>query len=114
MPLNSNQKGKAGEREAAAFLREHGFDARRGQQFAGGGDSPDVVHSVPYTHIEVKRVEALSLYKALEQSIEDAPEVEDDAYMYPVVMHRRNNKPWVVIMLAEDFLEIMHTVGDYQ
>ena len=36
-------KGKVGEREFAELLRAHGFDARRGQQFAGGADSPDVV-----------------------------------------------------------------------
>lgn len=34
--MNSRNKGKRGEREFAALLREHGFDARRGQQFAGG------------------------------------------------------------------------------
>jgi len=52
--INSRQKGKRGEREAAAFLRSLGFEARRGQQFAGGGDSPDVVTSLSNVHIEVK------------------------------------------------------------
>lgn len=36
--MNSRQKGKVGEREFASLLREHGFDARRGQQFSGGAD----------------------------------------------------------------------------
>ena len=40
MSLNSRRKGKVGEREFAGLLREHGFDARRGVQFAGGADSP--------------------------------------------------------------------------
>jgi Holliday junction resolvase len=54
--LNSNQKGKRGEREAAAFLTDEGFPARRGQQFAGGTDSPDVVcESLSGLHFEVKR-----------------------------------------------------------
>ena len=41
--MNSRQKGKVGEREFAALLRVQGFDARRGVQFCGGVDSPDVV-----------------------------------------------------------------------
>ena len=53
--MNSRQKGKVGEREFAALLRVHGFDARRGQQFAGGGDSPDVVSgALRWLHIEVR------------------------------------------------------------
>ena len=31
----SRNKGKRGELELAHVLQEHGFDARRGQQFAG-------------------------------------------------------------------------------
>jgi hypothetical protein len=37
--VNSRTKGKRGEREFASLLREHGFDARRGQQFCGGEDN---------------------------------------------------------------------------
>ena len=36
--MNSRRKGKVGEREFAALLRENGFDARRGQQFSGSPD----------------------------------------------------------------------------
>ena len=45
MPMGkkSRDKGKAGERELASKLREYGYDARRGVQFHGGPDSPDVV-----------------------------------------------------------------------
>ena len=31
--MNSKDKGKRGERMAAAKFREHGFDARRGVQY---------------------------------------------------------------------------------
>lgn len=56
--MNSRDKGKRGEREFASLLREHGFDARRGQQFAGGADSPDVVSdALAWLHVEVKRVQ---------------------------------------------------------
>lgn len=99
--INSCTKGKVGEREVAALLRDNGYDARRGQQFAGGGDSPDVVHDMDRVHIEVKRVEALQLYKALEQA--DRDKKDEDR---PIVFHRKNGKRWVVIMYADDFLTI--------
>lgn len=102
MPINSNQKGKAAEREVAKLLRDNGYEARRGQQFSGGGDSPDVVHSMSGFHIEVKRVEKLSLYSALDQAEEDRRDTD-----IPVVFHRRSRKPWTVVMYAEDFLELV-------
>jgi len=61
MPVNSKQKGSRGEREAAGVIAEvFGCEARRGQQFAGGKDSPDVIHSIPGVHFEIKRVEKLA------------------------------------------------------
>ena len=102
MTINSSRKGKVGEREAALFLRTHGFEARRGQQHAGGPDSPDVVHDIDGIHLEVKRVEKLRIYEALEQADRDSA-VSD----MPVVLHRRNRKPWVVIMYGGDFLELV-------
>ena len=83
MAKNSRTKGKVGELEVAALLRDYGFEARRGQQFSGGSDSPDVVHSIPNVHLEVKRVEAFSLYPALEQADRDRDNGE-----IPVVFHR--------------------------
>lgn len=41
--INSRQKGKRGERLWRDQLREQGFTARRGQQYAGGIESPDVI-----------------------------------------------------------------------
>ncbi len=98
----SRDKGKRGELEVAALLKAHGFDARRGQQFAGGPGSPDVVHSMDGFHIEVKRTETFSLYDALAQSNADKKPGEDS-----VLFHRRNGKSWVVVMDAEAFLKLM-------
>jgi len=98
--INSRAKGAAGEREFANYLREHGYEARRGQQFSGGADSPDVI-GLPGVHHEVKRVETFSLYPGLEQAIGDA-----GAGSMPVVAHRRNRKPWVAILLMDDFLKL--------
>lgn len=102
MTINSKAKGKQGELEVAALLREHGFEARRGQQFAGGGDSPDVVSNLPGVHLEVKRTERFLLWDAVAQAERDAR-----AGAMPVVIHRMSRKPWVVVMRAEDFLTLM-------
>lgn len=101
MTINSRTKGKTGELELAAALRSQGFDSKRGQQFKGGGDSPDVT-GLPGFHIEAKRVEAGNLYVWLAQAVRDA-RIED----IPVVMHRRNKKPWVAILQLDDFLQLV-------
>ncbi len=103
----SREKGKRGEREVAALLKEYGFEARRGQQFRGGADSPDVVHNIPNVHIEVKLREKLSLYPTLEQALSETFDG------YPVVFHRRNGKRWVVVLYADDFLRVMEEMGKW-
>ena len=100
---NSRRKGVVGEREIAKYLRDHGFtEARRGQQFKGGADSPDVVGLTGF-HVEVKRVERLDLNAAMEQSIRDSAPDEK-----PIVVHRRNNDYWKVTMRLDDFMEVIH------
>lgn len=66
---NSRSKGKRGELMFRDKLREHGFTARRGQQFAGGPDSPDVICEELDNrfHFEVKNTAVLRLSDALEQ-----------------------------------------------
>lgn len=98
--MNSNAKGKAGERELARVLRSYGIDAHRGVQYHGGPDSPDVI-GLDGIHIEVKRTEELRLYQAMEQSIRDSGDGE-----IPAVFHRRNNKGWLVILRLEDFMDL--------
>lgn len=101
-PVNSRAKGCRGERQWRDELRDMGFSARRGQQFSGGTDSPDVVcPSLPSIHWEVKRVEAGNPYGWMEQAARDA------GSKIPVVAHKRNNRPWVCILSAKDFLEIL-------
>jgi hypothetical protein len=100
--MNSKRKGKVGEREFAALLREEGFDARRGQQFAGSADSPDVVSdALAWLHFEIKRAEALNLADACAQA-------EGDCGGKPwVVAHRRNHAPWLITMRAETFFRLL-------
>lgn len=98
--MNSNRKGKVGERELATKFREYGFTAKRGQQHKGGPDSADVeVEEWPDVHIECKRTEKLQLYPAMKQAIRDCGD------KVPVVIHRRNGEEWVVVMRLDDFVK---------
>lgn len=102
---NSCRKGKAGEREAAHELaRVLGIDARRGQQFSGSPESPDVVTSLSGVHWEVKRVERLQIVKALDQAIADAGQD------VPAVLHRPNGCAWMVTVRLDDLPRLARCV----
>lgn len=102
--INSRNKGKCGELELVNFLKERGIEARRGQQYEGSSDSPDVIaHGcLREIHIEVKRVEAGNMYGWLEQACTDA-----DLCKVPIVAHRRNGKQWIAVLDLRDFINIM-------
>lgn len=99
--MNSKAKGKRGELEVAKILREHGYDARRGQQFSGANGDPDVV-GLPGVHIEVKYREHLNLYEAMAQSKGDALPGE-----IPVVVHRKSREKWLVTLDFERWLDMI-------
>ena len=102
MSKMSKEKGKRGEREFAAVLRSFGFEARRGQQFSGGDDSPDVVcPSLPSIHFEVKRVEKVNLPVAYIQA------AADGVGKAPVVVTRKNGGEWMAYLTATDLLLIL-------
>ena len=98
--MNSKNKGARGERELAAKLKEHGYIARRGQQYSGANGDADVV-GLPYVHIECKRVERLNVQDAMDQSVRDAPDGE-----VPTVMHRKNHSEWLVTMRLDDWIRM--------
>jgi hypothetical protein len=102
----SRSKGARGERQAARELsRVLGVPARRGQQFSGV-EGKDVVVGLDGLHVEVKRCEKLSLYPAIEQACRDAAAGE-----VPLVLHRRNGKPWLVILELEQLPELARLVA---
>ena len=98
----SRDKGKRGELEVVALLKKHGFEARRGQQFRGGSDSPDVIHNIEGIFIEVKLRQALNIYAALEQANEEKPEGDS-----VLLFHRKNNKRWLVTCDADEYLDLL-------
>lgn len=100
MGMMSKRKGRNGEREVAELLRQAGYPARRGVQYAGGPDSPDVI-GLEGVHLEVKRTETLRLWPAVEQAKRDARPGD-----LATVWHRANSRPWVVILPASDFLSL--------
>jgi hypothetical protein len=98
----AREKGKRGEREAAAELGSLlGVQARRGVQYQGGPDSPDVVLDGVAIHVEAKRTEKLTLWPAVEQARADAPTGK-----VPIVWHRPNRRGSVVIVETARLLEL--------
>ena len=101
----SKAKGKRGEREAASELGALlGCDARRGVQYQGGPDSPDVVLAGLGIHVECKRVERLDLYGAMRQATDDAGDA------VPIVWHRKNNEASVCIVQTCDLIRLAREI----
>jgi hypothetical protein len=99
------EKGKRGEREAAAELAAVlGVTARRGVQYHGGPDSPDVVLEGVPIHVECKRTERLSLWPAVDQAVADAGQ------SVPMVWHRCNRRDSVVIVRTCDLARLVEVL----
>lgn len=105
MGRRSKQKGKRGEREVANILKRYGYEARRTAQYCGStGDASDVIGLEGY-HIEVKNVERLNLWKAIEQSRHDA--MEAGKKEVPVVVFKKSRTSWQICIEFEEFLKIL-------
>ena len=104
----SKNKGARGERELANELeRLFKCQAHRGRQYSGGSESPDVVTTIDGVHIECKRVEQFRLWDALEQANSDCGDKT------PIVCHRKNNKPWVVVVELDKHPELIKRMKKY-
>lgn len=94
MAINSRQKGKRGELEAAAEWNKHlpNAHSRRSQQHSGTESASDLISpGTPHLWLEVKRVErGLDLYAVMDKSREQCGE------LCPVVLHRKNATEWLV------------------
>ena len=99
MSSQSRDKGKRGEREWAAWLRDwlDCGNARRGQQHQGGAESPDVVGGINGTHVEVKRRASIGAARFLDQAIYDA-----GPRQLPYVAMREDRGPWLLLIRAQD------------
>jgi Holliday junction resolvase len=103
----SREKGKRGERQGAKALSEIlGAELRRGVQYHGGPNSPDIV-GVDGLHVECKYDEVTigkKLYSALSQADNDCSE------NIPFVLSRRNREGWVVAIRLENLVEFSRQV----
>lgn len=79
----SRTKGKVYERHVSNTLKAMGHTTRRGVQFQGGPDSPDVV-GIKGIHIECKHMAKVNVHAAMKQAAADAGE------SVPAVFHRVN------------------------
>jgi hypothetical protein len=100
MSINSRNIGRRGENELSKVLNDYGFTTERMSQYCGKTGVPDV-QGLPHIHIECKRVEALNMEKAYEQSSSDSLDGE-----MPTVMHRKNRGKWMVTMSLEDWVKL--------
>jgi len=100
---HAKAKGARGEREWRDMLRKYGLTAIRSQQFCGlGKHAADVLcDELPEVHFEVKRTEQCKPYAFVEQATLDAKG------NLPVVAFKMNNKDWLVIMDADEFLTLL-------
>lgn len=105
--VNSNQKGKRGEREFAKLLRQHGYEkARRGQQY-NGLEGEDVV-GLPYVWTEVKRVEKMDWAAWIPKAIADC---QENGRLFWHIAIRSNRKKWVICQELSSFYYMM--TGDF-
>lgn len=102
--MNSKRKGSAGERELCAILAQAGAAHRNDQRYVGGTDNPDISFQMggKRFHVECKRAEKFNAYAAVDQAERDA-----NGHAVPLVAHRRNRRPWLVVLKLEDFLRLL-------
>jgi len=105
----SRNKGKRGEREVAKLLTLRGYPARRGVQYKGGLNSPDVIcEPLNFVHIEAKWVNKLNLYTAFEQAKSEA-----GMEKVPVVIQKADRKEVLVTMSYFDWINLIQcALGD--
>lgn len=100
MSASQRNKGAAAEREVCAIFAESlGTPIKRklGQARDGGDDI-----EIGRFRIEVKRREAIAIDTWCEQV-----EACTDIGQIPLVVYRRNGKPWRVVLRLEDFIPLM-------
>ena len=105
MPINSKAKGKRNELAWVHLLKAAGYpSARRGQQFKGTEDSPDIIcPELDMIHFECKSGSRIDIWKTLKQAHNDKAQEE-----LAVVAAHKDREPWIVCMTAEDWFKIIN------
>ncbi len=100
MSKSERNKGARGERELCRILNDElGTSVKRNlSQTREGGC--DIV--LGRFNLEVKRRKGISVHQWMEQAINSC----DDAKQTPVVICRGDGKPWLAVMLLEDWIRV--------
>ena len=96
---SAKDKGSRGERLLSAFLNSFGLHTHRGYVHCGQSDLVDLLG----VHVECKFVERLNVRQAMEQAITEAKKRKDGM---PAVFWKVSRKPWLTIMLTEDWVKL--------
>jgi hypothetical protein len=99
-PVNSRAKGKRAELALAQILVPYWPEVCRNiDQF---GSKKNDLNGVPGVHLQVKHVESLNIWKALEQAITEA-----DPKDVPIVAFKRNRSPWYAAMELDELIPLL-------
>lgn len=104
MAINSKAKGNRFELQVAHLFKDWGYKAFRTAQYEGKSGNCADVEGVPGLHIEAKHCEKMKLYDWIAQADRDNKASKHPKI--PVVIHKANNKPVLVSMHFEDFIQL--------
>ena len=107
---SAKAKGREGQKEIVqkildAFPDLKPDDVLWRSMGAAGEDimlSPAARAHFPFS-VEVKRTEKFNAYEALEQAASNTKTNRHD----PIVFARKNKTPWIVVMYADDFMDLV-------
>ena len=100
----SRERGKIFEREVANFFKDYGYDAYRTAQHKGKTGLAADVENVPNLHIEAKRRRSIGVYEWMHQA-QDEAKAEGKGNI-PVVFCRADDEKMLVVMRAEDWIQL--------
>lgn len=110
MGKSQRDKGQRGELLLRDVLRSHGWtECERGQQRAGGGDSPDVRYGPKGVHFESKFAEQHRPWAAMTQATAECAPGE-----VPVVAMKRSRDDWLAVLTLEDFLRMVRELEQWR
>ena len=99
--INSKQKGKRGELYVVNKLKERGYKVHRTNQFKGNTGEAADIEGLDYIHAEVKFVENLNIYNAMDQAKRD-----NQGRKLIAVFHKKNNKELLVTMNFDNWADL--------
>ena len=106
MSKYSKEKGKRGERYVVNAFKEYGYNnVHRTAQFKGNTGQAGDIEGIDYIHAEVKFVEKLNLYSAMQQAKNDSK----NTLKKPTVFHKRSRDKLLVTMEFDDWIDLYNS-----